>query len=369
LLPIYNSIMNKASTLKGTKGILGMGTKTIANVTDIKNIPEEAMIEIRAGLDNLYTACGNIQNDIKTLKNQLPQTGKGAIDDSKFNANSVKALYHVFSQSALFKAPIESYYAILSNPDLIKNFQLTNKKKSANGTKELGKFVEQKTIDGELKSFLSDVIFSKIAIGAYDNPALPNQLTKNAYQGWYVQGQQQQGAQVTSTGTVPTVVSGVQQQQQTGGPARALARAPAPAPAPGPAPAPAPGPATGVQQHQPQQQQTGAPGTTPVLNPGAKLFTPKRSTGQGVPLTATGGPGQGGPVSPGKVIGTRQPKFKKGQEVLNAKNRTKMYNIINVQQDGRYKIRPKSATDNKSNTVVGENNISEVTKPPPLRKK
>lgn len=205
LIPIYNSIMNKASTLK-VKG--WVGTKTIANVTDVKSIPKITMEQIKSELDNLYTVCGDIKSKITTLRNQLPAGGDGT-----FNANSVKALYHVFSQSALFKEPIESYYAILSNPKLIDKFSDGNKKKSKNGTTPLGKFVEMKGTD----KFLSDVIFSKIAIGAYDDPALPNKLTQSAYQGWDVQGQ------VPPTATVPTganaVGPGVQQkQQQTGGP-------------------------------------------------------------------------------------------------------------------------------------------------------
>ena len=188
LISIYTSIMNKASTLKGKKeGMFDFGTKTIANVSDIKNIPEDIMIKIRAGLDNLNTACGNIQNDIKTLKNKLPQTGKGAPNPNNFNEKSVKALYHVFSQSALFKEPIESYYGILSNPALIEklinNKGKSNTKKSSNG-KELGVFIVE---NNKKQKFLSDAIFSKIAIGSYDDEYLPNNLTKKVYNGWQVQ--------------------------------------------------------------------------------------------------------------------------------------------------------------------------------------
>jgi len=357
-ISIYTSIMKKASTLKGTKG--WVGTKTIANVSDIKNIPESTMEEIRAGLTNLYDACGKIQNDITTLKNKLPQKGEGAIDATNFNANSVKALYHVFSQSALLKQPIENYYSILSNPDLIGKFikrdGTINKKKSANGTKNLGAFVET---NGTGKQFLSDVIFSKIAIGAYDDPDLPNNLTKSAYKGWEVippppapgtvaapapaPAPAQVQAPVDPASSVPVNPAGTatgtetgvqqqqqqQQQQQTGGPV-------------------SPGPVTGVQQQQPQQQQQGTTSAKPVLNPVAKSFTPATAPAPGPEA---------------KAVVKVKSKFKEGQKVLNAKNKKIMYNIKNVLPDGKYKIRPGSATDNKNNKVVGENNIIEVPKP------
>ena len=391
LIPIYTSIMKKASTLEGTKeGMFDFGTKTIANVTDIKNIPESTMVDIRAGLDNLYTACGNIQSNITTLKNKLPQTGKGAPNPNNFNANSVKALYHVFSQSALFKEPIESYYGILSNPDLIdkfiKNDGTINTKKSANGTTSLGAFVETKGAD----KFLSDVIFSKIAIGAYDDPALPNQLTQSAYQGWDVQGQ----APPTATGvqgvSVPT---GQQIQLDTVNNEDVL-----------------------QLNHSLRRSQENELTELlknknyqgiyefwkKIINESSinqfkkeeelqqlkKVFYVKNgkvnvaqyekiiaSQKQQQPLLKQGtNKNQGQQLETetnamtagleAKVVEKVNSKFKEGQKVLNAKNKKKMYNIKNVLPDRKYKIRPASATDNKNNKVVGENNIIEVPKPP-----
>jgi hypothetical protein len=142
------------------------------------NIPKNIMENIQNQLNNLSTVCENIKTKIEQLKGKLP----AGIESDVFEAKDVQNLYKKFSESALFKEPIESYYAILNNPNLIGKFSPQNKKISAKGT-ELGTFVEMKGTN----KFLSDVIFSKIAIGAYDDEYLPNNLTQKAYEKWVVQ--------------------------------------------------------------------------------------------------------------------------------------------------------------------------------------
>ena len=159
----------------------GGDNKTTQNPNDsnIQNIPKNIMTKIKADLVNLSNVCAKIKSKVDALSEKLQE---GADNDSNFNANSVKALYDDFSKSALLKEPIEQYYNILNNPNLIGKFSNTNTKKGAHGN-PLGKFVEKKGSN----TFLSDVIFSKIAIGAYDNDFLPNELTESAYKKWPVQ--------------------------------------------------------------------------------------------------------------------------------------------------------------------------------------